>query len=302
MTITIPDDVREYINNVFKNCNDRVSKKLTTNPNSWETSLDMTLIEALTNYSTTVKLPSNWLIRIDTHYLGGMRHWNNWEIADIGILVFFRKGGKTIKSKVALFQSKRLYPNEVELDEDKAENYYIGFGRLFPEDEQFNKVLRPRTFSFDQSSKYKAFKIKDEQCEAIVNYENKSGIPVHYLLYNTNTIPYKIDIPITSEVDITTNEVGCRVIPADKIYNQFKKEKKGAVPSYGELKYLLDAPFNVDEHASGWRLEYFVSELFLNCEQGYIIQDKDDINLENLFYRRSGPIAAAFSITFDIGE
>jgi hypothetical protein len=91
MTISIPDDVREYINNVFKDCNDRVSNKLTTNPNSWETSLDMTLIDALTNYSASVKLPSNWLIRIDTHYLGGMRHWNNWEIADIGILIFFRK-------------------------------------------------------------------------------------------------------------------------------------------------------------------------------------------------------------------
>jgi hypothetical protein len=144
--------------------------------------------------------------------------------------------------------------------------------------------------------------MKDEQCEAITNYQNKSGIPVHYLLYNTNNIPYKLDIPVTSKVVASTNEVGCRVIPAEKIYNQFKKEKKGFVPSYGELKFLLDPPFNVDEHASGWRLEHFVSELFLNCEQGYIIKEKDDINLENLFYRRSGPIAAAFSVTFDIGE
>ncbi len=92
------------------------------------------------------------------------------------------------------------------------------------------------------------------------------------------------------------------MIPSKKIYLQFEKEKKEYVPSYGELKVLLDAPFNVDEHASGWRLEYFISELFINCEQGYIIKDKEDFNLENLFYRRSGPIAAAFSITFDISE
>lgn len=302
MTIPIPDDVKEYINSVFKDCNDRISGKLTANPNSWETSLDMTFIESLTNYSETVRLSSNWLVRIDTHYLGGMRHWNNWEVADIGILVFFRKGGKTIKSKVALFQSKRLYPNEIELSEDTMENYNLGFSRLFPEDQQFEKLLRSRTFSFDESSKYKAFKLGNEQCNAISNYENERGIPIHYLLYNTNTIPYKIDIPITTKRNVASNEVGCRIIPSKAIYNLFKEEKLGTIPSYGDFKFLLNDPFDNDIHTSGWRLEYFISELFINCEQGYIIRNRSEINIENLFYRRSGPIAAAFSITFDIQE
>lgn len=302
MTISIPNDIRIYLNQVFKDCNDRVTNKLTTNPNTWETSLDMTLIETLTNYSSTVKLASKWLVRIDTHYLGGLRQWNNWEIADIGILLFFRKGGKTFKSKVALLQSKRLYPNELELQEDNVDNYVIGFGRLFPDDEIFNKILRPRSFSFNETSKYKAFKLKDEQCEAIQNYEKKSGIPVHYLLYNTNYIPHEVSTPYLSSIKHNINEIGCRIIPSDKIYGQLSKENKGYAPSYGDLKFLLDAPFNVDEHAAGWRLEYFISELFINCGQGYIIKDKNDFNLENLFYRRSGPIAAAFSITFDIPE
>ncbi len=272
------------------------------NPHSWETSLDMTFIENLTNYATPVKLPSRWTIRIDTHYLGGLRHWNNWEIADIGVLIFFRKNGKTIKSKVALLQSKRLYPNELNLDEDDEQNYIVGFGRLYKNDEGFNKLLRPRTFNFDNGSKYKALKLKDDQCQAIIEYQQKRGIPVHYLFYNPTILPYKVEVPLLSSFKHTLNEVGCRVVPSTLLYDKFDKEPENYSPSFGEVKFLLDKPFNEEEHSGGWRLEYFMSDLFINCHQGYIVKDNEDVNISELFYRRTGPISAAISMTFDMGE
>lgn len=301
MDIIIPADVKNYIENVFRDCNNRVARKISQNPNTWETSLDLTLIEHISNYSVPVRLGSNWVIRIDTHYLGGMRHWRNWEVADIGILLFFRKNGKTVKSKVTLLQSKRLYANEIEFEEDEKINYEIGFGRLYRSDESFNELLKPRTFHFDNDSRYKALKLKDEQCKAIAEYQKRQGIPIHYLFYNPNTLPEATDVPTTKEFSNKTNEIGCRIVPAEDLFKTFKKEKENHSPSYGELKFLLDSPFSEDAHAGGWRLEYFMSDLFINCKQGYIVKDDKDEIMYQLFNARSGPIAAALSVTFDIG-
>ncbi len=93
-------------------------------------------------------------MQISTHYLGGGRHvsaWpglpRRWEI-DIGVLVLFRQHGRLIRSKVALLQSKRLYPDELEWDEDSPLDYMTGFGRLMRRDDDWADVVAPRTFSF----------------------------------------------------------------------------------------------------------------------------------------------------------
>src|ERR1043166_2302634 len=80
-------------------------------PNAPEESLDLTWVEYLSHFSSPVVLDSNWVVKVESHYLGGLRHFYTWEIADIGILVFLRFGGARNKSKVALLQSKRLYPD-----------------------------------------------------------------------------------------------------------------------------------------------------------------------------------------------
>jgi hypothetical protein len=54
---------------------------------------------------------------------GPLRHWRSWEVADIGVLVMFRRKGKLYKSKSALLQSKRLYPNEQPFEEDEPVDY-----------------------------------------------------------------------------------------------------------------------------------------------------------------------------------
>ena len=115
----IPDDVRDWVRHVFAACGSRTSRKISRIPTVHETSLDLTFIEHFSQFASAVRLPSEWLIRVDTHHLGGGRHFGQWEIADIGLLVLFRRRGRLIRPKVALLQAKRLYPVEQDFSEDE---------------------------------------------------------------------------------------------------------------------------------------------------------------------------------------
>src|SRR5262245_46567585 len=135
MNIEIPSDVTKWLKSAFGSCNERVSEKLSNAPNVPEPSLDLTFIEHLSQFASPITFASKWTVRLDTHYLGGLRHFYNWEIADIELLLFVRRGGKIIRSKVGLLQSKRLYPNGESVKEEVAVDYEIGFARLAdPED------------------------------------------------------------------------------------------------------------------------------------------------------------------------
>ena len=132
-----------------------------------KTSLDLTFIEQLSNHSVPVRLGSGWTVRLDTHYLGGGRHFGSWEIADIGFLVMFQQAGQLVQSKVALLQSKRLYPTEVDFDEDQPLDYLREFGRLFESEETHLAVSEPRKFRFKQTSRYEALRKGNDQYERI---------------------------------------------------------------------------------------------------------------------------------------
>ena len=69
----IPQDVKEWIRKAFRECNERITEKLSNNPNLPEESLDLTWIEHLSQYASPVTLGSSWTIKIETHYLGGLR-------------------------------------------------------------------------------------------------------------------------------------------------------------------------------------------------------------------------------------
>ena len=104
----IPNDVFDWIRSIFRGCNERISEKLSNNPNLPEESLDLTWIEYISQYASPVTLSSAWTIKIETHYLGGLRHFLRWEIADIGILLFLRRGGRIERSKAILASMETL--------------------------------------------------------------------------------------------------------------------------------------------------------------------------------------------------
>ncbi len=79
-----PIEIHRYIAATFAAVNRRVSEKIARVPNSSEPSLDLTFIECLTQYAAPRVVAPGWAVRIDVHFLGGLRHFHRWEIADIG--------------------------------------------------------------------------------------------------------------------------------------------------------------------------------------------------------------------------
>ena len=298
--IDMPDDVLAFLENIFEACNLAVSRKISRMPNVHETSLDLTFIEQLSNHSSPVKLGSGWTVRLDTHYLGGGRHFGSWEIADIGFLVMFRHAGRLVRSKVALLQSKRLYPTEVDFDEDQSIDYFVGFGRLFESEETHLSVSEPRKFRFKQSSQYKALRKGDDQYERIEEFEHHSEVPVYYMLYHPLRVPSSGNVPRTTTRNPRgPNTVGCRIVRSESIRKALRSFDSGQMPCYGDLRVRLPEPYNSTEHEVGWRLENFVARLLVTCEEGYIAQGRNDDGLFTVFNLRTGPISAAIGVTFD---
>jgi len=294
---------------VFGSCNERVASIVTEVPTTHETPLDMTFVQHFLGVSAPHHFESGWTVDLSTHYLGGGRHWSEWpdwplrrwEIADIGLLVLFRQRGKLMRSKVALLQSKRLYPDELDWDEDSPLDYAVGFARLYRSDEDWGQVMAPRQFTFTSQSRYKALVSGVGQYKAIANYEEQRKIPVYYLLYNPLDVPTTTTIPITPGRPPTAApcNVGCRVIPAAHLRAVLNGQPDGSSPAYGELTASLTEPFDVAVHRAGWRLEHFVVNLLLECETGYIAAGPNDNGLNYVFNRRSGPISAALAVTLD---
>jgi hypothetical protein len=296
----VPADVRDWIRSVFRACNERTAAALATMPTTHESALDQAFIAEAAKFSAPVRFPSEWIVRIDTHFLGGGRHFGSWEIADIGVLLQFRRGGKLIKSKVLLLQSKRLYPTEEAYEEDERADYEIGFARLFREDASFAAITTPRRFAFGDESKYAALLVGDGQYLAIDQYESEYGIPVHYLLYHPPHVPFETVLPRLAEVAATESvDVGARVLPAVQLRAALHGRTKGYAPTWADVKTLQPSLTAKTMSAPGWLVEEFIADLAVDCKVGHVAKSQKDSGLYHVFNRRSGPISAAIAVTFD---
>jgi hypothetical protein len=298
----IPTEIIDWIRAVFAAVNERTSAKLTRLVNVHETSLDMTLIEQLSQFAAPFRFASDWHVRLETHYLGGPRYWGHWEIADVGVLIAFRRRAVVQATKIALLQSKRLYPEELEApDEDAEVDYEVGFARLLSTEQEFRSAVRRRTFRFSQSSRYRAMEFAGEQYAAILSYMQREQVPVYYLFHNPLALPSKSTLPVEApqvQGSAADCKIGCRVVRADALDSRLTtgKLKKGENPSFAQV-----ASGDPTLDVSCWRLEYFVSDLVIGCHEGYLggVSPMKDSHLRAVFSRRSGPISAAISITID---
>ena len=158
--MNIPSEIYDWVIKIFRICNIKLSKKLSIIPQCHEPSLDITFIEHLSRYASPISISENWTVRLDTHFIGGRRHFYRWEIADIGVLVFFRKNGRLLKRKVALLQSKRLYPLSGFVAEETKEDAMIGISTLMPGSDFVTPLSTIYSYKFDKRSKYKGDKGK----------------------------------------------------------------------------------------------------------------------------------------------
>jgi len=294
MEIELPTHVIHWARAIFRECDIRITEKLANNPNVPEESLDLTWIEHLTRYSTPVALGSSWIAKIQTHYLGGMGHFYRWEIADIGVLVFVKTSGQLRNSKVALLQSKRLYPTNKKVTQVTTSDYEIGFARLADPEDFSRSIATESQFEFTEDCEYGALEAGSKQVRAIKQYEKSNKLLVYYQLYNPWTLPFIQHVPVTKYTVIEgTSGMGTRVIPAKSVHDAIAGHKRDHSPSFRTLAAGLGGPSKF-----GWSLEDFVFELLL-CHEGSVFESLADTRIQNLFNRRTGAIAAAIAITIE---
>ena len=296
--IELPKDVRDWLRDVFRGCNERISEKLTNNPNLPEESLDLTWIEHLSRFTSPVTLLSEWTVKVETHYLGGLRHFRGWEIADIGLLLFVRTGGRISASKVALLQSKRLYPTNNRVREEHVIDYQIGFARIADPEDLARAIAVEADYRFDGTCRYGALLAGSEQVKAISQYQRKNKLRVYYQFYNPWRIPLTQRIPLDEYATPSGKmTLGTRVISAELVHKILKGQKKSYKPTLTKLAGVISARYKY-----GWPLEYFVCDRFASCHEGDPFESINEDRIQNLFYRRTGPIAAAIAITIESPE
>jgi hypothetical protein len=302
LPFSLPVDVVEYVRDVFRECNHHVSSALSDTPTTHEPTLDHLLIDYLRAHPASGLLGSNWVVRIDATYMGGGHHHHRWEVADIGLLVFFKRAGRVERVKLALLQSKRLYPLEDSYEEELPAYGFSDLLEKLNEGSALTRAIGTRRFTFSEESRYDALKVKERQYEYIESFENDRRVPVQYLLYNPLSLPESVVFPLTSSRQQTRDlEAGCRVVPARELRAAFDGENEGYQPSYTDLRLRLPAPFNTVDHPAGWSLEHFVADLVLRCRQGYAADDLNDERLIGVtdLYRRGAPIWAAIAVTVE---
>src|SRR6266550_100814 len=249
-------DVATWLRGVFRECNERITEKLNNNPNAPEESLDLTWIEHLSRYSSAVTLASSWSVKVEAHYLGGLRHFYRWEIADIGVLLFLRSAGEIRKSKVALLQSKRLYPTNRGVEDEGRCDYELGFARLADPEQLGRAIAVQAEFRFDQQSRYGAIIPGSEQDKAIKEYEKRSKLPVYYQLYNPWSLPFVQRIPLADYAKPQSPiEMGVRIVPAKALHALLPPRNKAYRPSVADLGAGKGVPASY-----GWMLENFVAD------------------------------------------
>lgn len=298
----LPEDVIDAARKAFASANDHVSELLMRQPSMHEEGLDFHLVSKLDEVGP-VLVPSGAALAIETHWLGGRRHWGRWEISDIALLISVRIQGGLVARKVALLQTKRLYSREVPVEAADRTDYEIGIGRLFDRTDPAVPLFQQRQFSFADKCVYGALTAGSEQTQNIDSYVKARGVPVYYALYNPPKVPSKGLLPrMRSDAAPDENEVGCRVLRREEVHSVLDGVPMGSPPSFEDLaspeRVSKFDPFSTH----GWRLETFVADEVMRCKEGRVFDRAQDEILDNLLYGRTAPIAAAVVLTVDLPE
>lgn len=302
----IPEDVVDWFRGVFAAANCKVCERLANLPNIRETSLDDGLVEALIPDSAPTLLPSGAIVRMDTHNIGGLRRlgdmpwdWDRpfrgrWETADIAVLVFVYNGGKLVAKKIGLLQSKRLYPENNDFEDEDEVAFLYGMNAFLRREDQQAVGTLHRGFSFNKQCVYGAIHAGDNQIGLIDKLNKDFGKAVYYLLYNPHTIPLAVDYPLAQKIQVAKADVGCRVYDAENVHAKLADMAEGASPSFEDL--------NDPSLSSSWPIEVWAADLLLKCKVGEQFGDDRDDRVRYFLERRSGPIGAALAVSVTLPD
>jgi len=128
----------------------------------------------------------------------------------------------------------------------------------------------------------------------------RTSFPVFYQFYNPPVVPLKVLLPLLDRQTVVGNPpVGARIVPATQVINMLAKKPKNQSPTLADMTGLVQSNSGT---LHGWRLEDFFADLLLGCSVGKRVSSEDEEALGELFFRRSGPIAAAIAVTVEIPE
>jgi hypothetical protein len=297
----IPVDVVAWFRQIFAGANRHVCERLANLPNIRETSLDDGLIEALIPDSAPTLLPSGAIVRMDMHNIGGLRRlgapfWDmpfrpRWETADIGILVFIYRGDDLVARKIGLLQSKRLFPDNNQVEDDDEISFLHGMNAFIRRDRKQAVGALHTRFNFDGDCVYGAIHAGSEQVGLIDGLNSRFGEAVYYLLYNPPVIPLTVEYPLPERIRVKDMSLGCRVVEAAKVHGQLAALREGASPTLALIG-----------EESGWSLEYWAADLLLTCRVGQMFDESNDSDVRYLLERRSGPIGAALAASITLPD
>jgi hypothetical protein len=298
--LRLPVQVIEFLTSLIADCNRRISLQLATFPNAHEEALDLAFISHFASMQGAIRFGSHWTVRVDAHYIGGGRHYRTWEVADIGLMAIFRRGGKIQRSKLTFLQSKKLYASPLKVQE--FDPYHRqGMGRLLVTEEEHAEVVKPKLLKYSETSRYKALQLGSEQQAAMQAFSKHHGIGIHYMLYNPSVIPWQIQTPVEQPPQIPENKVGIRVIPKRLVDTMTRKET-GYSPSYADIGKVFAKEFLDSSDTAGWRVEGFVCDHFIAGDEGLVDDSPNFKTMIGLLNQKSSPISSALSITFDYEE
>lgn len=302
----IPPDVISWFRAIFAETNRKVCERLVNLPNIRETSLDDGLVEALIPESAPTLLPSGAIVRMDTHNIGGLRRlggpsWDldmpyrsRWETADIAILVFVYRGNSLVAKKIGLLQSKRLYPDNNDVEDDDEVGFRYGMNAFLRREGQQAAATLHRDFVFHERCIYGAIQAGAGQLQLIDGLNRDFGKAVYYLLYNPHQVPFSVTYPLSKRTRVEDVEVGCRVVDAESVHQTLTSLAKGASPTYEMLKGA--------SVSSNWKLETWAADMLLTCRVGQQFSDERDERVRYFLERRSGPIGAALAASITLPE
>jgi hypothetical protein len=298
----VPQDVVDFVRAVFAGANTEATMTLARQPSAHEEMLDFQIFAALDRVGPRTVPKSSATVEIDTHWLGGRRHYRTWEIADIGFVVALRKGGRLLWRKVALLQSKRLYSHEIPVAELDLSDYQIGIGRIVDRTESILPRTVARAFRFTPECVYGAMTVGSEQVQAIERYMRERQMPVYYSFYNPPNMPYAGSLPRRAALPLETEDLplGCRVMTVTDAHMALARLPMGRTPQFQEMAVSTSMASSDSFRDHGWRLESFVADEVLRCNEGRLFQRADDQDLYALLYERTAPIASLIQIGVDL--
>jgi len=292
---SLPQDVVDWVRAIMSACNDDVTERVVNQPNIREPSLDDAFINRVSQYAAPKALPSGAIVMLEVHNIGGLRQFHKWELADIAFVAHVSMQGKPIDQKIGLLQSKRLYPENCDVDVDDPLSFQMGLNGLIEPNSGNSLSKLKRKYEFLNTSRYNAISNPDDQLERIKKFHDKFGEAIFYLLYNPSEVPFQTALPSTTYQNVSFPPEGARVVRSTSIDQAISQKGNGSKgPTIGSIKTQAK-----DEY---WRLEHWVADLLLRCKVGrrYGKEDSDLIN--RLVYRRSGPIGAAVRVNIDLPE